>query len=257
MALESGRVFFPTKTEMKELAFGKVPSFCRYDLYMERHRCTSDFIRAEHRGRDGLRILDVGSGPGLLKRFCDFGNIEWHGVDNEPGAIRNSASLGYAMNDLDVERQTLPYPDGHFDVVNASHVLEHIKNLGFCMGEMSRVLKAGGILVVGMPVKPLLTHHLLRLYHSLTTRRKGITAQVVDVNALKRLLRAHLGREFRIVDLRGFRFLSARTRANWENHLAFYKANVWFGKRWPWLTREVNVVLRKNGPPRTASAATP
>jgi len=242
-------VLFSKKTKPTELAFGKVPAFCRYELHMERHRCTSEFIRKEHEGRDRLRILDVASGPGLLKRFCDFGNIEWHGVDHDPGAIEMSASLGYAMKSVDIDKEPLPYPDGHFDVVNASHVLEHVISIGRCLGEMSRALKPGGLLVVGMPVKPLLTHHLLRLLHSLQNRRKGITAHVVDVKALKRLLRESLGDGFRIIDLRGFRFLSARKRANWENHYGFYKANVWFGKRWPELTREVNVVLRKKGLP--------
>jgi len=246
-------VFFSRKTKPTELAFGKVPAFCRYELHMERHRCTSDFIRKEHQGRDRLRVLDVGAGPGLLKRFCDFGEIEWHGVDHDPGAIETSASLGYAMKSVDINEEPLPYPDGHFDVVNASHVLEHVPNLGRCLGEMSRVLKAGGLLVVGMPVKPLLTHHLLRLYYGLKNKRKGLTTHAVDVNALKRLLREGLGGGFRIIDLRGFRFISARSCTNWENHYGFYKANVWFGKRWPWLTREVNVVLRKKG----LSSATP
>ena len=237
------------KTETKELAFGKVPAYCRYELFMERYRSISDFIGAEHRQRESLRVLDVGSGAGFLKRFCDFGNIEWHGVDTEQRSLKTCTKLGYRMVEFDIDGHPLPYPDEHFDVVVACHVIEHLVNLPFCLHEMSRVLKHGGLLVTGIPVKPPFTHHLLTFYHRLkTSRRKGGTTLAVDVRALKRLLRKHLGRGFRIIDLRGFRLISARRRANWENNEAFYRANVWFGKLCPSFTREVNVVMRKEPP---------
>ncbi len=238
-------MLFAKKKEMTELAFGKVPAYCRYELHMERYRSASDFIREAHRGRERLSVLDVGAGVGHIKLFSDFGNIDWHGVELSKRAMDECTALGYRMHELDVDEQPLPYGDGRFDVVVISHVLEHLARPGFALGEMSRVLKTGGLLIVGVPVKPLYTQYLLRLYYRLKTLPKGVTRLAVDVRGLRRLLRRCLGGRFRIVDLRGFRFISARKRANWENYRAFYRLNVWFGRLCPSLTREVNVVLRK------------
>lgn len=240
-------MFFRKKKVKSEKAFGKISAYCKYELYMERYRSASDFVTLEHRNRDGLRLLDVGSGSGQLKYFCDFGNIDWHGVDISQKAIGQCRDLGYKMYECDAETEPLPFEDTSFDLVVASHVLEHLSDREFALKEMSRVLKPGGLLIIGIPVKPFLTNHLLTLYYRFKTIPKGGTRWAVHLFSLKRFLRRCLGESFELVDVRGFRFISARSRANWENYEAFYKANVWFGKLCPSLTREVNIVLRKTG----------
>ena len=63
-------------------------------------------------------------------------------------------------------------------------------------------------------------------------------------------LRRRLGKCFEVIDVRGFRFISgARRGMKWENNEDFYRYNVRFGKIWPALTREVNVVMRKHARP--------
>ncbi len=47
--------------------------------------------------------------------------------------------------------ERLPFEDGAFDAVFSSQVFEHIADLGFTIGEIRRVLKAGGALVVSVP----------------------------------------------------------------------------------------------------------
>jgi len=240
-------MFFIKKKVKREKAFGKIPAYCRYELFMERYRSASDFVRLEHMNRDDLRLLDVGSGSGHLKYFCDFGNIDWHGLEMSQKAISRCRDLGYKMYECDAQTEPFPLEDASFDVVVASHILEHLSDPEFALAQMSRVLKPGGLLILGVPVKPFLTNHLLTLYYRSKTIPKGGTRWAFDLFTFKRLLQRCLKNSFELVDVRGFRFLSARTRANWENHKAFYKANVWFGKLCPSLTREVNVVLRKTG----------
>lgn len=45
----------------------------------------------------------------------------------------------------------LPYPDGAFDTVIASEILEHIPEDGTAIAELARVLKPGGTLAVTVP----------------------------------------------------------------------------------------------------------
>ncbi len=45
----------------------------------------------------------------------------------------------------------LPFPDGHFDVVIAAEVLEHIPEDAAAIAELRRVLRPGGLMAVTVP----------------------------------------------------------------------------------------------------------
>jgi ubiquinone/menaquinone biosynthesis C-methylase UbiE len=47
-----------------------------------------------------------------------------------------------------------PFPDGYFEMIYASHVLEHLWNLNLVMKEANRVLKPGGIFEIKVPYGP-------------------------------------------------------------------------------------------------------
>jgi SAM-dependent methyltransferase len=58
-----------------------------------------------------------------------------------------------------VERQdmlAMTYPPGSADVVIANHVLEHVADVGKALGEVRRVLKAGGLAILQTPFSPVL-----------------------------------------------------------------------------------------------------
>ncbi len=59
-------------------------------------------------------------------------------VDIKGGEVRSDAEV-------------LPFRDGVFDSVLASHVLEHVSDLTACMNEIHRVLKEDGILEARVP----------------------------------------------------------------------------------------------------------
>lgn len=51
----------------------------------------------------------------------------------------------------DLNRLPYPFPAGHFDLIEADHVLEHLDDPFLVMGELHRLLKPGGRLVIKVP----------------------------------------------------------------------------------------------------------
>jgi SAM-dependent methyltransferase len=51
-----------------------------------------------------------------------------------------------------VDLTNLPFPDASYDVVFASHVLEHISDDRRAIGEIRRILRSGGIAILPVPV---------------------------------------------------------------------------------------------------------
>ncbi len=103
--------------------------------------------------KPGLRVLDVGSGPGTislgLARAVEPGQV--HGIDMEESQImlaRASAEAGGHSNaQFQVGDATdLPFEDGYFDIAHTHAVLMHIPDTEKTLSEIIRVLKPGGIL---------------------------------------------------------------------------------------------------------------
>ena len=87
---------FKKRTLGQEMAFGTVPAYCRYELFMERYRSAAEIAWPEIGDRE-IRALDVGSGPGLLKRFFNFGNrIQWDGLEMNENDSRCSIRGAHA-----------------------------------------------------------------------------------------------------------------------------------------------------------------
>lgn len=241
-------MFRKKKKEKTEVAFGKIPAYCKYELFMERYRSAAEFIQRAHANLLKLKMLDVGSGNGYLKYFCDFGDIEWHGIEIWEERYLDCESLGYHMHRCDIENEKLPFDNNSFDVVVASHVLEHLHNRKFALQEMYRVLKPFGLFIVGTPIKPIIISNILNLLYSWRNIHKGETAHNFDLYSLKRFLTDNLPTA-QIIDIRGFRIISARKTRDWENNIRFYSFNTYIGKQFPAITPEVNVVMIKNGAP--------
>jgi SAM-dependent methyltransferase len=98
----------------------------------------------------GTRILEVGCGPAeFWKRNLDRIDPRWQITlsDQSAGMIGVAETvLGdraeYAVADV----EELPFTDGSFDVVLASHMLYHVPNRPKALAEVRRVLVPGGVL---------------------------------------------------------------------------------------------------------------
>ena len=100
-------------------------------------------------------FLDVGCGAGysLIKAKEEL-LCEVQGIDPEPGAHgvgRFTDGLWKDRPILQGSAESLPFADNSFDVVYSSHVLEHVESETKALHEMKRVLKPGGVLIIGMP----------------------------------------------------------------------------------------------------------
>ena len=98
----------------------------------------------------GGSVLDVGCGDGFLLLYLSRRGWTCSGV--EPGAV----AAAYARDVLGLNVRTgkleeARYPDASFDVVNFHHVFEHLREPSETLAAASRVLKAGGALVVSVP----------------------------------------------------------------------------------------------------------
>lgn len=100
----------------------------------------------------GMRILDVGCGPGSITLgFADaVAPGEVVGIDFQPSQIAQARELSAARGILNARFEVgdayqLPFPDGAFDAVFAHAVLWHLREPLRALAEMRRVLRPGGI----------------------------------------------------------------------------------------------------------------
>ncbi len=66
---------------------------------------------------------------------------------------------------LDLNKEPLPFADDSVDCVFTFHALEHFENYLFVLGEIWRVLRHGGRLLVAVPYVTLSEYNLVNPYH--------------------------------------------------------------------------------------------
>jgi ubiquinone/menaquinone biosynthesis C-methylase UbiE len=107
-----------------------------------------EYVYTTHFGLDksfyrGKRILDIGCGP--------RGSLEWAaeaglrvGVDPLAEVYRQLGTSRHAMQYVAGGAESLPFPDGIFDVVCSLNSLDHVDDLDRAVAEIRRVLAARG-----------------------------------------------------------------------------------------------------------------
>lgn len=234
------------KTKLDQQAFGLVPAYRKYELYYARFHELRPPVAALLAKRPSLRILDVGSGTGDAKRFLAplGGEQRWVAVEGNPVRAAACRALGYAdvLSGVDLERERLPLPDGSFDVVIASHVLEHLETAEGALSDWYRLVAPGGALLLGVPMHLGVVAAVARLRYRLRGRRPRGHCHFFSLRSLRQLLEP-----YPVERIWGFRLLSARRQLPLEDWQGFYRWSLWMGARFPNLCAEVNVHLSKPG----------
>lgn len=106
-----------------------------------------DLIGRFGSSRRPLDVLDVGAGSGRQAMGLAACGHRVSAVDIETSAYAENMVFPVTMYD----GRRLPFPDGAFDVVVSSNVLEHVYDLDGLLAESKRVLRQGGIAVHVLP----------------------------------------------------------------------------------------------------------
>jgi ubiquinone/menaquinone biosynthesis C-methylase UbiE len=127
----------------------------RYDTQVKRKTCLY-LLRMAGMDLAHKRVLEIGFGSGAVLFSFDK-SCQVYGLEISQSAIaqaeRKAAKLGYKEYGFrHVFDDILPYPDDHFDVIIASHVVEHVQDDAKLLREIRRALKPEGVAVVLIPI---------------------------------------------------------------------------------------------------------
>jgi len=152
----------PTEV-VKSNTKGAFDHFYADDTFIE-----TDYLRDERRAfyayvadycaeqlPDGrARMLDVGCGTGhflhaLQTRAGD--RLELAGLDFSTKAIERARSEVPGADLAEADVYAIPWPDDSFDLVTSLETLEHLRKPDAALGEIARLCKPGGSMVLTVP----------------------------------------------------------------------------------------------------------
>jgi len=100
----------------------------------------------------GLDVLDVGSGQGIDAYEYASRGARVVGIDLTPRHVEladlHLATSGLTARFLQGDAETMPFPDGSFDMVSSNGVLHHTPDIEAALAECLRVLRPGGTFTV-------------------------------------------------------------------------------------------------------------
>ena len=112
----------------------------------------------------GQAVLDVGCGDGkyLLEKMKS--GCRCYGVDISREALRRLKEKASDIETYCGDLWDAKFPSEAFDLVNLSHVLEHVQDIDRLLLEVRRILKKDGLLKVQVPNAASLTSELYGRY---------------------------------------------------------------------------------------------
>lgn len=98
----------------------------------------------------GSRILDVGAGGCPYRRH--FAHCTYVTQDAKPLDADDLREGGYGSIDLVCDAASIPVPDGEFDAVLCTEVLEHVPEPIAVVRELGRITRPGGRIMLTAPL---------------------------------------------------------------------------------------------------------
>jgi len=214
-------------------------------------------------GPAGLRILDIGCGPGNLAFFCEsHAECRLFGVDLWPNQLRQAAGKGayealFQVNLVD----GLPFTSESFDMIVCNEVLMYLPNAAEMLTEVYRVLAPEGKLFVYNPINWLPRLHSLakRLTRKVYQERNTIALDVqsnwkdseracrITFYSFQSLIEQIRSVNFHVTGITGFRLFRNRIRlmTRLENFAWYRRLVLFLTKRYPRLASDLLVVAYK------------
>lgn len=121
-----------------------------------------------HRLAAGSRVLNIGIGNGALEAMARARGVDVWSLDPSERAVQRLREVSGAGDKIQTGySQAMPFPEGHFDVVVMSEVLEHLDDdvLRGTLDEVHRVLRSGGRFIGTVPANERLEDLLIVCPH--------------------------------------------------------------------------------------------
>jgi ubiquinone/menaquinone biosynthesis C-methylase UbiE len=110
------------------------------------HFYTNHFglTRSDYRDK---RVLDIGCGPRGSLEWADMA-AERVGLDPLVNQYRALGAHTHRMRYVAAGAESIPFPDGHFDIVCSFNSLDHVDDLDRVVSEICRTVKPGGLFLL-------------------------------------------------------------------------------------------------------------
>jgi demethylmenaquinone methyltransferase / 2-methoxy-6-polyprenyl-1,4-benzoquinol methylase len=96
----------------------------------------------------GDRVLDVAAGTGTSTKAIQRAGASVVALDFSPGMVAEGRKRHPDIEFVEGDAEALPFPSASFDAVTISFGLRNVANPQVALGEMYRVLKPGGRIVI-------------------------------------------------------------------------------------------------------------
>lgn len=161
---KSGEQFKPIPVRRGEGIVGRWLFSARMAVDLQLLTCTR-FLRKHLPQMDG-EVLDVGCGEMPFRGYLPA-SAKYVGLD-----VPAAADFGMASNHdvIEFDGTQIPFPDGSFDHILCTEVLEHAVDPEALVGEMHRVLRRGGSILITVPFSARV-HHSPWDFHRFTRFR--------------------------------------------------------------------------------------
>ena len=206
---------------------------------------------AQHETGTPFKLLDIGVQDGVTRKYLELGFadgvIEYHGADLKLNNQLYRADE-WTMYFGDFQGGYPQIPDDMFDVVICEQVIEHLPSYQRAMSTLSRVLKPGGLAIVGVPIFPdglhLIRRHVVPFLDRVLDRKKERGhVQAFSMRHFRDELEKYS--DLTVQCSRGFRVASGGMLRPLENQEWFWRANRFIGRQVPGLCIEIQVVATK------------
>ena len=125
------------------------------------------------------QVLDAGCGSGrMLQELVRYGEVSGIELDPEAAALASSRGVGEVRAG---RLEELPWPDGTFELITCLDVIEHTPDDRRTLGELRRVCRPGGWLLVTVPAyQALWSLHDVANHHYRRYSRERLQAAARD-----------------------------------------------------------------------------
>jgi len=147
---------YPSLDDHALTVYYRVPEEVRRVQLEIRRPFFDDIYRRIFGRTNGYTVLDCGCGEGLvverIHEVCSSIH-EFFGNDISKTLVQQAKNRlrGFSFYPIQAPAEDLPFPNGRFDIVLSSHMIEHTHDPESAMREMARVLRPGGLLLLIAP----------------------------------------------------------------------------------------------------------